>query len=292
MPSKRTITCQDKLEDYKIERDILVKKETEDDVDLSKDIAKAEKKIAEWQAKLDKSIEADEAKEEVANAKRLAREQRDAERGVTDDVSMSGAGIDEMFNHYPRDPLGQDPYDPIDPRDSRGQGDGYDAIISQLPAQHIPSPADDEEERRGIIKKIHILEISCGYVHDEGIKDMSIEELRELHKNLAFTAKKSLGSAAALAANVYTGFVVNSPAFINLILPDYGIIVDGDALKANLNNPETRQQICDAFSEIFEDDPYLREVALKVSRGLPKLGFITMMAFMSSVKVSDQSSLV
>lgn len=252
---KRIKLCEDKIIQYTDTIEACRQQEEESNVDLSKDINKAEKMLKSWQEKLEKAQAAKQAKDAVSQSIREKRAQRSEEKDET------VIGFDGIFEAQ------------VETQPT------YEDIITQ----NIPTVNDDEEERREVLKKIHMLEIACGYVHDDQTTNMTLAELKDVHKNLAFAAKKSLSSASMLAANVYTGLIVNSPAFINLILPDYGIIIDKDTLRTNINNPETRQQICDAFSEIFEDDPYLREVALKVSRGFPKLGFITMMLYASSV---------
>lgn len=258
---KRIKLCEEKITQYTDTIEACRQQEEENNVDLSKDINKAEKMLKSWQEKLEKAQLAKQAKDAVSQSIREKRAQRSEEKEERESI----IGFDGIF----------EPQVESQPT--------YEDIITQ----NIPTINDDEEERREVLKKIHMLEIACGYVHDDQTANMTLSELKDVHKNLAFAAKKSLSSASILAANVYTGLIVNSPAFINLILPDYGITIDKDALRTNINNPETRQQICDAFSEIFEDDPYLREVALKVSRGFPKLGFITMMLYASSVTSKD-----
>ena len=282
MTSARVKQCEEKVAEY--EAEVRAYEAKNEDGDYDKDIAKATKSRNSWMEKLDAAREKERVAQEIAERKRVAREnvkklrEERGENGDGRDDAVSTVSFGDLWG--PMNPTQVSQPIPI--------ADEYEAIITQNIPSTIPNtPTIPREE---ILKKIHTLEIACGMAHDTSLDNADYDTLLDTHKCLSFTVKKLTNSSADMASRIYIGLVVNSPVFLNLYLPQIGITVDEKALNTSLHTPENVQAISEAFAEMFEDDPYLRDLAIKVTRGVPKLLAVTSMAFATSLRYSPSSS--
>jgi hypothetical protein len=145
-------------------------------------------------------------------------------------------------------------------------------------------PAAVEIDRAQIIKKVRLLEMANGWKQREDLETISDEELKDYHAAAAVSVKSNLNATTSLTTNMFRSLLCSSTNIINPFLADIGIMIDRDELYKSLADPIIQQQIQQAFSEIFEDDPALKQIAMNISRGFPKLGFVCFMVFGGAIR--------
>jgi hypothetical protein len=227
-------------------------------LDRDPDDAKAAKRLADWVMKL-----------EEATAESL--------RSLEKKSSMSGVSVRSTKSVGVAKLSDKIIYDPAD--------DLEDDIIAKLA---MPAVEDSSEARRGLLKNIRVIELACGLLHDETLENAPLETLEEVHKSLSQQAIRQTKSSTALVANLYCGLLRNGPKVINYFSSDLGFYIDEDAMTDSMKTKETIDNIQDAFAEIFEDSPEVKEMVNKVSRGLPKLIAVTAIAITPALRLGQK----
>lgn len=154
----------------------------------------------------------------------------------------------------------------------------------------VEKKSNESENRSDIIKKVRLLEMANGWPAREDLETISLEDLKSYHSAAAVSVKQNMTSATGLVANLYKSLLCSSPGLINMLIADWGICIDRDSLMKSLSDPTTLKALESAFQEIFDEDPYLKQIAMNISRGLPKLGMLTVSLFATSLRSLETSS--
>lgn len=241
-------------------------------------IAECEEKIAMYQARYDKADT--EAKRTKAMKSINAWNER-----LEEATEMSLKSIEKSEKSSVRStvPLGNELWEPSQAVEDK-EVTFADEYTNILASECLP---DNSARHRELLKKIRAAEITCGLMHDMDLEEASIEVLEEHLKSLIQQSARQSKTASSMAANMYVGLLINGPTIINHYSDDLGFYIDRDCFSDALKAQETMENIRSAFSEIFEDSPEIRELFSIVSRGLPKLAAVTVMAIAPSVRLGS-----
>jgi hypothetical protein len=245
--------CEDKIEMYtaRLEK-----------ADSSAKKASCQKAINSWQEKLEEA--------RVGQLKSLEKSERASSISTLEAVGTlwEEGGDDEK-----------------ETKEAKGVtfSDDYTNIISSASVT-----SDDADRHRDLLKKIRVAEITCGLIHDISLENQSIEELEAHLKSILQQAARQSRSVTNMAVNMYVGLLLNGPTIINHYSADLGFYVDRDVLNGSLRSQETMDNIRDAFNEIFEDSPEMKQVMNTMFRGVPKLVAVTAMAFAPTIRLGQK----
>lgn len=249
-------------------------------VSVNARIAKCDERINELEAELElattdkeaakaeKALESWKKKKEVAQAGLL----KSLEKKVRIDDTVSVRSTSQLW----------EPSSPPS-REVREVEDDYSTILNDLQAT-TPTPSQNDDRRRLLLKNIRMLEMSCGLMHDLGLDEAPTEDLEAHHASIKQQFLRQNKSLTSLAANMYVGLFVNGSHIINHFSDDLGFYIDQETMNTTFHDANTLANMQDAIAEIFEDNPEVRQYFTVASRGLPKLLALTAMATLPAVR--------
>lgn len=244
---------------------------------ISARIAECEEKIAMYQARYDKA-DSDRMREKHQKAIDSWTEKLEEAQAS----SMRSLEKSEKTSVRSTISLGNELWDGEDKNVTFE--DEYTEILKDV---SLPTIDDSAARHRDLLKKIRVTEIACGLLHDTALENASIEELESHLKSIMQQAARQAKSISNMAVNMYVGLLINGPTIINHYSDDLGFYVDRDVLNGSLRSQETMDNLRDAFNEIFEDSPELKQVMGTMFRGVPKLVAVTAMAFAPTIRLGS-----